>query len=428
MFFLFLSKEQSSMEGMSDSSLQTSSNQFLADVDLRLPSPCAVGLKERKSKETSPKPVYSQEKYAFPLRPLRRKDSLASHCKELSDGSVQCSTVNFPDGLFKSSPAAQISNQGVQPQLENDFSKMPVMTTPSKLLQQRGYTTQTTSPVAKVSESLQADPSFSSMSPDLSSEVLGDLKPKVCHLRSVNKPPDWEDISSYQSVHVDLTKKKPETGTQSHVEDFPGERSSILQIPKPRTKKQPRGLFMDDDLNHDLPAACLPSDKESGQQDEPLILPVPLPRTKKRLGASYSGSTQNENRSLIQQNEVSLKNTAAILISKETIQGEGHWSSQVEREVLAAMAEEDFTYADSQVEARDDLMEGWTLTDQCGVIDHFEQDAEMVLDTNIAGDGWLCIASDKDVKLQSESQVKFEEVDFGFVSIDVAADSVDGER
>lgn len=446
------------MEGISDSSLQLSSNQLLADVDLRLS--CTVG-PQRNSKETSQKRVFNQEKYAFPVRPLRRKDSLASHCKENSDGSVQCSTDNFPDGLFNQSPAAEISKEDVQPHLVEKehfyFSKMPVVTPPCKPLQQKDYTTQASS-VTKISESLQADSSTSSTSPDLSSEVSGDLKPtsacqtefKVTPLKSVDKIPDREDIPYYQNINVTLVKRKHNTGTQSHVDDFPAEtlRSSSLPVPKPRTKKHPSGLFMDDDANRDIPSACLPNDKKSGQQDGKLTLPVPLPRAKKRLSASYSGSTQNESGSLIQQNEPYLKNTTAILMSEETmkdsapldiavisggcatIQGGGDCSSEVEREVLAAMAEVEFTYSDSQEEARDDLMEGWTLTDQCGVIDHFEQDEvlDVDIDKSFAGDDWLCIASDKDDELQLKNRVMCEEVDFGFVSIDVAAGSVLDER
>lgn len=424
------------MEEISDSSVLPSPNQFKAELDHRLPS--TVCLKERKSKATSLKSVCSQEQNAFPVRPLRRKDSLASHTKEISDGSVECSTVNFPDGLLQQSPEAQISKEDVQPQEHACLLKRPAMTPPCKSLQEGVYTTQASS-VTKKRESLQ-DSSFSCASPDQGFKVFGDLKPtrscptqfKVCPLQSVNKPPE---IPYDQNVH--FKERKRHIGSQSHVDDFPEEHlgSSSLPKPKPRTKKHP----MDDDLNQDVPNAGLPSDKESGQQGGQLILPVPLPRAKKRLSASYSGSTQNENRSIFPQIEVSAKNTTATLTSKETIQGGGSCISEVEREVLAAMAEEEFTYSDSQEEARDDLMDGWTFTDQCGVFDHFEQeeklalpDAEMVLDTDIdksfPGDDWLCIASDKDVDVPSKNQVKCEEVDFGFVSIEVAAGSEDDQR
>lgn len=344
--FLLLSKEQSDMEGISDSLLQPSSNHLLADVGLQLSNTFgpltefAASMKKRRSKESSQKPVFNEEKYAFPVRPLRRKDSSASRCKENSDASLQCSTVNFPDGLFKQSPAAEISKEDVQPHL----------------------------------------------------------------------------------VKKELVL------------------SSTLPIPKPRMKKHPSGLIIDDDVNHDVPAACLPSDQE---QDGQLVLPVPLPRAKKHLGASYSGSTQKECESLAQQNEASKETTedsvsldpAVISGGCATIQGGGDSLSEVEREVLAAMAEEEVTDNDSREEPKDELLEGWTFADQCGVIDHLEQDGisamsgvEKDLDAYMAVDDWLCISSDKDVELQSNEQVKCEEVDFGFVSIDVAAGSVQDER
>lgn len=452
------------MEGIPHSSLQPSSNQLLADVNLRLSTTVGpqtdftVCPKRTKSKETSQKLVFNQEKYASPVRPLRRKDGIASHGKGNRDDSVQCSTVNFPDGLPKQSPASQISKEHAS------FSKMPGITPPCKPLQQRDFTTQASS-VTTISQSLHIDSSSSSTSPDLSAEVSGDLKPtsscqtqlKLTPLQSVDKVPYREDIPYSQNMNVNLERRNHKTGTQSHVEDFPEETvTPSLPVAKPRTKKHPSGLFMDDDVNHDVPAACLQSDKESSQQDGQLILPVPLPRAKKRLSASFSGSTQNEYRSLVQQNELFVKNTTAILTSEETvesipldlavisggcsaIQGGGD-CSEVEREVLAAMAEVEVTYSDSQEEAGDDLMEGWTLTGQCGVIDRFEQDEisarpdanknalDVNIGTSLAGDDWLCIASDNDDELQTNNQVKCEEVDFGFVSIDVAAGSVLDQR
>lgn len=238
------------------------------------------------------------------------------------------------------------------------------------------------------------------------------------------------------------------TGTHFHV-DFPEEtsRSSSLPVPKPRTRKHPSGLYVDDDVTHDVPA-----DQESDQQDGESILPVPLPRAKKRLSASYSASIQYEYGSPIEQNEASLTsnettedltspNSAVMPGGRASIQGGGDCSSEVEREVLAAMAEE-FSYSDSQEDkekARDEIVDGWSLTDQCGVIDHFEQDAmpglpdvdevlEDDIDKSFACDDWLCVAVDKDVEVESKDEVKCEEVDFGFVSIDVAAGSLQDER
>lgn len=236
------------------------------------------------------------------------------------------------------------------------------------------------------------------------------------------------------------------TGTLLRV-DFPVEpsRSSSLPVAKPRTKKHPSGLFVDDGVSHDVPADCLPTDTE---QDGPPISPVPLPRAKKRLSASYSASIQDECGPSAEPNEASVKSTTASGTAEDStspdcavvseggasIQGGGDCSSQVEREVLAAMAEEDVSHSDSPEDkdkARDDISEGWSWswTDPCGVLDpapglpDTHEGLEDHMDTSSAGDDWLCIADDRDAEVDSRSEVKCEEVDFGFVSVDVAAAS-----
>lgn len=237
--------------------------------------------------------------------------------------------------------------------------------------------------------------------------------------------------------------------------------SSGLPAPKPRTRKRLSGLFVADDNNPATPASCLPNDKESDQQNEQLTLPVPLPRAKKRLCATYSESTQHEDGLLLQQNEVSLKNTEDTPICKETtessaslnssvisegghvtIQGEGDSSSELEKEVLAAMTEEEFSHTDStedKEKALDEIIEGWTFTDNPGVTDHLEQhliseqaEIEKVLGTEVdkifAGDDWLHVVNDKDIEHKSRKEMRDEEVDFGFVSVDVAAGSLQEDR
>lgn len=242
--------------------------------------------------------------------------------------------------------------------------------------------------------------------------------------------------------------------------------SSGLPVPKPRTRKCLSGFFVADDTNSATPASCLPNDKESedkesDQQNEQLTLPVPLPRAKKRLSATYSESTQHEVGLLLQQNEVSQKNTEHTPIScKETtvgssslnssmisegghvtIQDGGDGSSELEKEVLAAMTEEEFSHTDSaedKEKALDEIIEGWTFTDKPGVTDHLEQhsiseqaEIEKVLGTEVdkffAGDDWLHVVNDKD-EHKSRKEMRDEEVDFGFVSVDVAAGSLQEDR
>lgn len=261
-----------------------------------------------------------------------------------------------------------------------------------------------------------------------------------------------------RSLNTEMNVQGEDGGIPEKTPEFSG-----LPVPKPRTRKRLSGLFVAEDTNSATPASCLPNDKESedkesDQQNEKLTLPVPLPRAKKRLSATYLESTQQEDGLLLQQNEVSQKNTEDTPISSKettegstslnssvisegghvTIQGGGDGSSELEKEVLAAMTEEEFSHTDStedKEKALDEIIEGWTFTDKPGVTDHLEQhsiseqaEIEKVLGTEVdklfAGDDWLHVVNDKDVEHKSRKEMRDEEVDFGFVSVDVAAGSL----
>lgn len=222
-------------------------------------------------------------------------------------------------------------------------------------------------------------------------------------------------------------------------------RSSGFPVPRPRTKKHPSGLFVDDGFNLDVPAACFPINKETDQKDGQLILPVPLPRAKKRLLASTCneyGTLDDPSRKVtttlpLGSNKTSedrtSPNSSAIGGDQATIQFGGDDSSELEGEVCPPTAEEEFLHShpeEDQEKAKDE-MEGWTFPDQHGVIDHFEQDAisglpriktvrKADVDESGIGDDWLYVANDKDDELHSTNDVRTEEVDFGFVSVHLA--------
>lgn len=262
------------------------------------------------------------------------------------------------------------------------------------------------------------------------------------------------------SLNTEMNVQGEDGGNPEKTPEFSG-----LPVPKPRTRKRLSGLFVTDDTNSATPASCLPNDKESedkesDQQNEQLTLPVPLPRAKKRLSATYLESTQQEDGLLLQQNEVSQKNTEDTPISSKettegstslnssvisegepiTIQGGGDGSSELEKEVLAAMTEEEFSHTESTEEkekALDEIIEGWAFTDKPGVTDQLQQhstseqaEIEKVLGTEVdkffAGDDWLHVVNDKDTehKEKERKEMRDEEVDFGFVSVDVAAGSL----
>lgn len=279
-------------------------------------------------------------------------------------------------------------------------------------------------------------------------------------------------VSAEEVAHVMLRRSRFNIESTVQVEDddisekTPGALS--LPVPKPRIKKRLSGSFPGDITISASPPPCLSDtaadtiDNESVQQNGQSGLPVPLPRAKKGLSATYSDSTPHVEGLFPLQKEFSQKTPEEIFImykeTKEgsisldssviseggfvTIQGEDDISSELEREVLAAMAEEEFAHADSVEDtdkALDEIIEGWTFTDKPVVTDDLEKDAmseeaeiEKVLEAEVnrslAADDWLHVVNDKDNELKSRKEMRDEELDFGFVSVDVAAGSLKEER
>ncbi|XP_034712563.1 uncharacterized protein ehbp1l1a isoform X9 [Etheostoma cragini] len=247
---------------------------------------------------------------------------------------------------------------------------------------------------------------------------------------------------------------------------------SSLPVPKPRAKKRLSGLFPDDIIS----SPCLPDTvtdtigHESVQQIEQSSLPFPLPRSKKRLSATYSESTPPVENVFPQEMELFQRNPEATSgMSKETkedstsldssvifeggfvtIQGEDVVASELEQEVLEAMEEEEFPQADSvedNEKALEEIMKGWTFTEKPIVTGDSEKSAEVVseqadiekvLEAEVARspvassqDDWLHVEDDKDsepMELNSMKEMRDEELDFGFVSVDVDAGCLEDER
>ncbi|XP_051285537.1 uncharacterized protein ehbp1l1a isoform X5 [Dicentrarchus labrax] len=258
-------------------------------------------------------------------------------------------------------------------------------------------------------------------------------------------------------------------------EKSPGDLS--LPVPKPRVKKRLSGSFQNDVTISGSPTPGLPDTvadtigNESVQRSEPSSFPVPLPRAKKRLSATYSITTPPiDNVSSLEMESSQRNREDTSVTSKETkegstaldssviseggfvtIQGEDDVTSKLEREVLAAMREE-FTQADSvedNEKALDEIIDGWTFTDK-PVTDELEKaaeamseqaDIEKVLEAEVdrslvstvasSQDDWLHVENDKDsepMEKNSRKDIRDEELDFGFVSVDVATGCLEEER
>ncbi|XP_038586015.1 uncharacterized protein ehbp1l1a isoform X3 [Micropterus salmoides] len=251
--------------------------------------------------------------------------------------------------------------------------------------------------------------------------------------------------------------------------------ASRVPVPKPRVKKRLSGSFPHDITISGSPPPCLPdavtdtTGHESVQQNEKSSFPVPLPRAKKRLSATYSDSTppvdnlcpqemefsqtKPEDKSVNIKEQETKKDSTSLdssVISEGgfvTIQGEDDGESELEREVLAAMGEEEFPQADSVEDAEkalDEIIGGWTFTDKPVVTDDPEQAAEAVSEqadiekvqvaaSTVASsqDDWLHVEDDKasePMEINSRKEVRDEELDFGFVSVDVVAGCLEEGR
>ncbi|AWO95795.1 putative EH domain-binding protein 1-like protein 1 [Scophthalmus maximus] len=250
---------------------------------------------------------------------------------------------------------------------------------------------------------------------------------------------------------------------------------SSLPVPKPRVKKRLSDSFPEDITIFSSPPPCESDTKadlighETVQQNEQSSLPLPLPRAKKRVSATYSDSTppvdpplestqRNPEDTLVTSKETKeWSSSMDISVVTEggfvTIQGEDDVASEVERDVLGAMQEEHFCHSDSVEDTEkslDEIIEGWTFTEKHVVVDDSENvtevvseqdDIEKVLEVEVdkslastaasSQEDWLHVEGDKDsepMEIMSRKEMGDEELDFGFVSVDVAAGCLEEER
>ncbi|XP_032400295.1 EH domain-binding protein 1-like protein 1 isoform X11 [Etheostoma spectabile] len=302
--------------------------------------------------------------------------------------------------------------------------------------------------------------------------------PKTQH--SKGSPPlslgSQASASTEEVVPVKLRRNRLTIDSSVQVEDGHISEQTLggssLPVPKPRAKKHLSGLFPDDMIS----SPCLPDTvtdtvgHESIQQIEQSSLPFLLPRAKKRLSATYSESTPPVDNLFPQEMELFQRNPEATsAMSKETeedstsldssvifeggfvtVQGEDVVASELEQEVLEAMEEEEFPQADSvedNEKALEEIMKGWTFTEKPIVTGDSEKSAEAVseqadiekiLEAEVARstvassqDDWLHVEDDKDsepMEINSTKEMRDEELDFGFVSVDVDAGCLEDER
>lgn len=299
------------------------------------------------------------------------------------------------------------------------------------------------------------------------------LQTKIC----IPKPRMRKRLSGcfLEDVTTMETTAKASRGDEAQgarVDDTHG--SLSMPVPKPRGTKHLSGSFEDDITISGSPHHCLQHTVadiigiESVQQHGQSSLPVPMPRAKKHLIVSYSDSRQPAEGLFPLEYDFSKKNPEDIYFTNNktkegsttldlneiseggfvTIPGEEDISSELEREIILATTDEEFRHADTVEDTEkglDEITEGWTFPDKPVITHDLQKDTiseqaeiETVQDAEVdrslaataasSHDDWLHVENDKDNEPNPTKEMRDEELDFGFVSVDVDAGSLMEER
>ncbi|XP_053715020.1 EH domain-binding protein 1-like protein 1 isoform X10 [Synchiropus splendidus] len=229
--------------------------------------------------------------------------------------------------------------------------------------------------------------------------------------------------------------------------DIPGH--SLLPVPKPRVKKRLSGSFFEHD------GSTSPAKVELDVENEHSGLLFPLPRTKKRLSASYSrGSSRVDDLSPseVESNDADLETSFTsqdtTSVCSSVISEAGFVTVQGGDDERMAQGGDGCPLphfngnADTE-KMLDEIMTRWAYTEET-VRDDCKEPAEMVCvlkDLEVkrsfpssgasAEDDWLHVQNDKQgkaVEVTLQKDLRDEELDFGFVSVDVAAGGLENDR
>nr|XP_020450565.1 uncharacterized protein LOC109957211 isoform X2 [Monopterus albus] len=281
---------------------------------------------------------------------------------------------------------------------------------------------------------------------------------------------DDQPSTSKEVAGIQLRRRRLSTENSVQVQDddtlVKTPRPSSLPVPKPRVRKYISDVFPGDLTISDTVADTISPD--TFQQNEQSGLTVPLPHANKRISTTSLDSIPDNlcppEMELSQRNpeDISVKETkeeSALLdssaISQEgfvTAHCEDDVTSELEREVLAAMQEEDFPQplsGEDTEKALDEIIEGWTITDKLVTDDSEEAtetvseqvDTEKVLDAEVerslastvasSQDDWLHVEDEKEsepMELNTRKEIKDEDFDFGIVPVDVTAGCIEDQR
>ncbi|XP_055085242.1 uncharacterized protein ehbp1l1a isoform X9 [Periophthalmus magnuspinnatus] len=240
--------------------------------------------------------------------------------------------------------------------------------------------------------------------------------------------------------------------------------SSLIPVPKPRSKKRFSASFPDETSQAVTDSTCSESNQHGDQlsmpaskSDETLTfqtknetlhqvqkftLPVPMPREKKkRLSASFVDSSTEQEKST---DAGPANMDAALQISKETSEGPVSCESSIISDIGSEIAREDEVVSDIEFiqtcsieDTEEEMIRSWTFTDKQGITT--DSQAVLLGDTedvqelsrsisivSSAQDDWFHVSDSKSSETMEE--VKTEDLGSDFEPVDVAADCVVEDR
>uniref|UniRef100_A0AAQ4QXU9 EH domain binding protein 1-like 1a n=1 Tax=Gasterosteus aculeatus aculeatus TaxID=481459 RepID=A0AAQ4QXU9_GASAC len=405
------------------------------------------------------------------VKPVQIINTVYKHREEIQQSHIAGEKTVDMIGIMSSQKKEETSEKG---QAEKDRQTSLCIPRPRERKRLSGSFQDDVTPMASTSKSSHGENGEASkqFGPLAFSSTTNKLS-KAKHSKQFPSLPLGDQPSSSTKIMNPVTLRRSRSATEGRVQGEDGHISektpgaSGLPVPKPRVKKRLSDSFPDA-TSLDLPPPRLPdtlkdTGDESVQQNDQSRLPRPLPRAKKHLSAKYSDNTVLATN--VSPPELELRNPEAIhATGKETkegpksldssviseggfvtIQGEDNGASQLEREVLEAMEENEFHQVDAVEDDEkklDEIIDGWTFTEKPVATNDSEKAAEcMPQQANIekvlgeevdraqtSQDDWLHVG-DKDserVETNARKEMRDEELDFGFVSVD--ADCFEEER
>ncbi|XP_067379475.1 EH domain-binding protein 1-like protein 1 isoform X14 [Channa argus] len=264
------------------------------------------------------------------------------------------------------------------------------------------------------------------------------------------------------SVQLRKSRLTPEASVQVEIG-----KTSGLPLPKPRVKKRLSGSFPYDITMFGSPPSSQPDTVNdcigpgTVTQSEQSALPLSLCQAKKHLSTpdiiipleiDLSKRSPEDQR---KESKIGSASLESFVISEEgfvTVQSD-LVTTEMEQEVLAAMLEEESTQPESvggTEKELDESIEEWTFADKPDIKDDSQKATEMMLEqANVekvpeaevdrclastivsSQDDWLHVEDDKEskaLKTNLRKKMREEDLDFGFVSVDVTAGCLEDQR